>query len=163
MIVPFLYFLPIDKPGQRVIFEISELADVVVKAHVFSIADVKGALDALPGMEYRTVERYAPIDITEVFDESSEEGTHLLDFLTHVVDFRKNASPDLLASFMALVKEIAQRNKARDKNEKKYRCDGHYIDEYWQILIVSKNKWILVFFHLKTRTVDAHSQYRLYI
>ena len=119
------------------VWEIPELLEHYVKTrrskHILN-ADVKGALDRL-GVEYRIVDRYARVDVSEMFEESSEEGNRLLEFFTSRPNFRKSASPGLVERTVAFFKEIAEEAKARDKNED----DVLYIDEYWQMLIISKD------------------------
>ncbi|XP_078084168.1 histamine N-methyltransferase-like [Mustelus asterias] len=56
--------------------------------------DVRKALDEIR-MKYRIYEFSSDLDITECFIEGNENGECLLDFLTHVVDFRKTAPADL--------------------------------------------------------------------
>lgn len=47
------------------------------------------------------------VDITKCYDESSEEGSLLLDFLTHQQNFRLFAERDLLASMMAFLTDMS--------------------------------------------------------
>ena len=55
---------------------------------------IGAALDLL-NMPYSGEQVIRYIQGTSIFDESSQEGNHLLDFLTHSKDFRKTA-PDTL-------------------------------------------------------------------
>lgn len=45
------------------------------------------------------------IDVKEVFEDNSENGSYLLDFLTHLKDFRKNASKEQLDYVLSLIEE----------------------------------------------------------
>lgn len=56
--------------------------------------DVHKILDEMR-IKYRLYELSSDLDITECFIEGNENGERLLDFLTHVVDFRKTAPADL--------------------------------------------------------------------
>ncbi|XP_078356871.1 histamine N-methyltransferase-like [Oculina patagonica] len=46
------------------------------------------------------------IDVTEVFDEKSTEGNLLLDFLTHIVNFRETADKQLVEETLAVIKDL---------------------------------------------------------
>ena len=48
------------------------------------------------------------VDITKCYDETSEEGSLLLDFLTHQQNFRLFADRELLASMMAFLTDMSQ-------------------------------------------------------
>lgn len=65
--------------------------------------DIKTFLDA-KGIPYKNYELPSKMDITECFTEGDEKGELLLDFLTEVIDFSKNASPELKAGVKALLR-----------------------------------------------------------
>lgn len=44
------------------------------------------------------------MDVTECFRDGDENGELLLDFLTEVAEFSKNASPELKADFLRVLK-----------------------------------------------------------
>ena len=75
-----------------------------VRTLLLTDEQVGAALDAV-NLPYtaETIVRY--IQGTAIFDESLEEGRHLLDFLTHSVDFRKNASNELREGILCYMKD----------------------------------------------------------
>ncbi|XP_038044284.1 histamine N-methyltransferase-like [Patiria miniata] len=78
------------------------------------------------GILYTRYNQPAPFDITDCFDQASEEGSLLLDALTMVLNFRKTAPEDLQTSLLDYF-----------ANEKK---DGGkvFIDADWDAIVVSK-------------------------
>ncbi|XP_070564428.1 histamine N-methyltransferase B-like [Ptychodera flava] len=69
----------------------------------------------------------ATINITECFDETSEAGSHLLDFLTHAASFRSSAPAEMLRK----VVDHLSRNSV--KND-----DGIYAPNNFTCLVVHK-------------------------
>ncbi|XP_076119701.1 histamine N-methyltransferase-like [Alosa pseudoharengus] len=65
--------------------------------------DIKTFLDT-KGVPYKNYVLPSQMDITECFTEGDEKGQLLLDFLTEVIDFSKNASPELRAGVLALLR-----------------------------------------------------------
>ncbi|KAL2081499.1 hypothetical protein ACEWY4_023352 [Coilia grayii] len=65
--------------------------------------DIRTFLDS-KGIPYKSYLLPSQMDITESFTEGDEKGELLLDFLTEVIDFSKNASPTLKAGVMALLR-----------------------------------------------------------
>ncbi|KAK3505795.1 hypothetical protein QTP70_019658, partial [Hemibagrus guttatus] len=65
--------------------------------------DVRNFLDA-KGIPYQSHTLPSQMDITECFTAGDEKGELLLDFLTEVLEFRKNASPELKARVLELLK-----------------------------------------------------------
>lgn len=66
--------------------------------------DIKAFLDT-KGIQYQNYELPSQMDITECFTEGDEKGELLLDFLTEVLDFSKNASPELKTGIMNLLRQ----------------------------------------------------------
>ncbi|XP_038068249.1 histamine N-methyltransferase-like isoform X2 [Patiria miniata] len=62
-------------------------------------ADIRSCLDRR-GIPYTQYPQTVRIDVTQCFDQASEEGGLLLDFVTHVVNFRKTAPEDMQRSVM---------------------------------------------------------------
>jgi len=48
------------------------------------------------GWKYRVYKNQYTIDVTEVFDQRSYDGGLLLDFITHIMDFRANARSEIV-------------------------------------------------------------------
>lgn len=65
--------------------------------------DIKAFLDT-KGILYKNYVLPSQMEITECFTEGDEKGELLLDFLTEVLDFSKNASPELRAGVLALLR-----------------------------------------------------------
>ncbi|XP_066542885.1 histamine N-methyltransferase-like [Hoplias malabaricus] len=65
--------------------------------------DIRKFLDAR-GIPYSKYTLPSQMDISECFSPGDERGELLLDFLTEVVDFSKNASPELKAGVLQLLK-----------------------------------------------------------
>ncbi|KAK3568680.1 hypothetical protein QTP86_012871 [Hemibagrus guttatus] len=65
--------------------------------------DVRNFLDA-KGIPYQSHTLPSQMDITECFTAGDEKGELLLDFLTEVLEFSKNASPELKAGVLELLK-----------------------------------------------------------
>ncbi|XP_062390052.1 histamine N-methyltransferase [Sardina pilchardus] len=65
--------------------------------------DIRTFLDT-KGVPYKNYVLPSQMDITECFTEGDEKGQLLLDFLTEVIDFSKNASPELKAGVLALLR-----------------------------------------------------------
>ncbi|KAK2849720.1 hypothetical protein Q7C36_008503 [Tachysurus vachellii] len=66
--------------------------------------DIKNFLDA-EGIPYQSHTLQSQMDITECFTAGDEKGELLLDFLTEVLEFSKNASPELKAGVLELLKQ----------------------------------------------------------
>ncbi|XP_072435807.1 histamine N-methyltransferase isoform X2 [Chiloscyllium punctatum] len=66
--------------------------------------DVHKVLDEIR-MKYHIYELSSIFDITECFIEGNENGELLLDFLTHIVDFRKTAPADLKAEVLQCLRQ----------------------------------------------------------
>ncbi|XP_060683818.1 histamine N-methyltransferase-like [Hemiscyllium ocellatum] len=66
--------------------------------------DVHKVLDEMR-MKYHIYELSSIFDITECFIEGNENGELLLDFLTHIVDFRKTAPADLNAEVLQCLRQ----------------------------------------------------------
>ncbi|XP_028411718.1 histamine N-methyltransferase-like [Dendronephthya gigantea] len=58
------------------------------------------------GWKYEVYSHQYPIDVSEIF-VGSESGDLLLDFITHEVDFRKNADASLVDRVLALIKNAS--------------------------------------------------------
>ncbi|XP_031566558.1 histamine N-methyltransferase-like [Actinia tenebrosa] len=58
-------------------------------------------------MKYEKVVVPFSVDVTSVFDESSEEGGHLLDFCTHEVNYRQTADPDEVKEVLKKIQDIS--------------------------------------------------------
>ncbi|KAF7709095.1 histamine N-methyltransferase [Silurus meridionalis] len=65
--------------------------------------DIRNFLDA-EGIPYQSHTLVSQMDITECFTAGDEKGELLLDFLTEVLEFSKNASPELNAGVLELLK-----------------------------------------------------------
>ncbi|XP_051998945.1 histamine N-methyltransferase [Xyrauchen texanus] len=65
--------------------------------------DIKSFLDA-NGILYRNYELLSQMDITECFTEGDEVGELLLDFLTEVIEFSKNAPEELKKGVLDLLR-----------------------------------------------------------
>ncbi|KAA0715900.1 Histamine N-methyltransferase [Triplophysa tibetana] len=65
--------------------------------------DIKTFLDT-KGIPYRNYELPSQMDITECFTEGDEVGELLLDFLTEVIEFSKNAPEDLKKGVLDLLR-----------------------------------------------------------
>lgn len=59
------------------------------------------------------------IDVTEIFDPQSTEGTLLLDFITHTENFRGTADKKLLQETLALIKDLSTLKDGKRLGEKK--------------------------------------------
>ncbi|XP_046701784.1 histamine N-methyltransferase-like [Silurus meridionalis] len=68
-----------------------------------TVWDVKDMLDT-KGIPYQSYTLSSQMDITDCFTAGDEKGELLLDFLTEVLEFRKNASPELKAGVLELLK-----------------------------------------------------------
>uniref|UniRef100_UPI00398EAF50 histamine N-methyltransferase-like n=1 Tax=Pristiophorus japonicus TaxID=55135 RepID=UPI00398EAF50 len=76
--------------------------------------DVCKILDDM-SINYQIYEVSADLDITECFIEGNEKGELLLDFLTHIINFRKTAPPDLKAE---VLQYLLQTPYSREENGK---------------------------------------------
>ncbi|XP_063070589.1 histamine N-methyltransferase [Engraulis encrasicolus] len=65
--------------------------------------DIRDFLDG-QAMAYKSYVLPSQMDITECFTQGDEKGELLLDFLTEVIEFSKNASPELKEGVMALLR-----------------------------------------------------------
>ncbi|KAK1789226.1 hypothetical protein P4O66_015171 [Electrophorus voltai] len=68
-----------------------------------TMGDLRSLLDSR-GIPYQKYELPSKMDITSCFTSGDEKGELLLDFLTQVQDFSKNASPDLRAGVLDLLR-----------------------------------------------------------
>ncbi|XP_062861877.1 histamine N-methyltransferase-like [Trichomycterus rosablanca] len=68
-----------------------------------TMGDIRSFLDAKT-IPYQSFKLQSQMDITECFTAGDEKGELLLDFLTEVMDFSKNASPELKAGVLELLK-----------------------------------------------------------
>ncbi|RXN06107.1 histamine N-methyltransferase [Labeo rohita] len=78
----------LHKDGKLLIILVSEISQCV------TTGDIKTFLDT-EGIPYRNYELLSQMDITECFTEGDQVGELLLDFLTEVMEFSKNAPEDL--------------------------------------------------------------------
>ena len=62
-------------------------------------ATIRSSLDRR-GIPYTQHHQRSRVDITQCFDEASEDGRLLLDFLTHVLRFKETASEELQKEVM---------------------------------------------------------------
>ncbi|XP_070557282.1 histamine N-methyltransferase-like [Ptychodera flava] len=69
-------------------------------------------------LNYHVYVREDAIDVSEVFDETSQEGNMMLDFLVQRQSFRKNGPEDVLTKVLDFVKE-----NSREENGKHYMSD----------------------------------------
>ncbi|GAA6064809.1 histamine N-methyltransferase isoform X2 [Tachysurus ichikawai] len=75
-----------------------------VHSRCVSIADITRFLDA-KRIPYESHVFESSMDITECFTAGDEKGELMLDFLTEILEFSKNASPELKAGLLELLKE----------------------------------------------------------
>ncbi|XP_036401955.1 histamine N-methyltransferase-like [Megalops cyprinoides] len=68
-----------------------------------TIGDIKCYLDSM-GIKNTSYELHSQMDITECFTEGDEKGELLLDFLSEVLDFSKNAPPDLRSGLLEILR-----------------------------------------------------------
>lgn len=66
------------------------------------MGDVRDSLDAKK-IPYQSFRIPSQMDITECFTDGDEKGELLLDFLTEVMDFSKNAPPELRRGVLELL------------------------------------------------------------
>ena len=71
------------------------------------------------GWKYEIYSQEYAIDVTDVFDEKSNEGNLLLDFLTHTVNFRETADQQLVEETLALIKEVTTVKDGKRFGDKK--------------------------------------------
>ena len=56
---------------------------------------------------YELYSKESHTDITEVFDDTSEQGSNLLDFITHIMNFRCTASCEDVEEVLSFLREIS--------------------------------------------------------
>ena len=72
---------------------ISSFKDQIKKHYSISSADIRSSFDRR-NIPYTQSHQRSPLEITKCFDEASEEGGLLVDFLIHVVKFKETATED---------------------------------------------------------------------
>ncbi|XP_027018374.2 histamine N-methyltransferase isoform X2 [Tachysurus fulvidraco] len=75
-----------------------------VHSRCVSTADITRFLDA-KRIPYESHVFESSMDITECFTDGDEKGELMLDFLTEILEFSKNASPELKAGVLELLKQ----------------------------------------------------------
>ncbi|XP_072014008.1 histamine N-methyltransferase-like isoform X3 [Amphiura filiformis] len=80
------------------------------------------------GIPYQDINLDVPYDMTKVFaTEPSEESYLLVDFVTHTINFRQNASPELNAKMMAFL-----------RSDFKQDGDRFFYNGDWGVTVVPK-------------------------
>ena len=74
-----------------------------LQTNYIKTVDVRQALDKL-GIKYTVYPQPISVDITECFQEESEDGNLLLDFFTHVSEFRNKAPNSLVQEYLQYLK-----------------------------------------------------------
>ena len=79
--------------------------------HAITSADIRSYFDR-QSIGYLDFHQPSSLDITKCFDDASDEGNLLLDFITHVADFRGTVPGDLQRA-------VLERLASSDISEKK--------------------------------------------
>ncbi|XP_038069076.1 histamine N-methyltransferase-like [Patiria miniata] len=91
-------------------------------------ADIRSSLDRR-GIPYTQHPYPVRLDITKCFDQASEEGGLLVDFLTNVLNYRKTAPEDMQRTVMEC---LGSSLCSESKN------DGIYLNMDWDAIVISK-------------------------
>nr|XP_054771834.1 histamine N-methyltransferase A-like [Lytechinus pictus] len=95
----------------------------------FCASDVRQCLSS-QGIHFEENHQGFNLDITSCFEEGSEEGALLLDFITEIIDFRGSVSPDFLKEVM----EYMGSDQCSERKE-----DGTiFFNKNWDALVVQK-------------------------
>ncbi|XP_033119550.1 histamine N-methyltransferase-like [Anneissia japonica] len=65
-------------------------------------------------LDYETARMRSGVNVTECFKDSSQEGQHLIDFLSHVVHLRESVSSDFYTEFISFLKDSSNTNGSDD-------------------------------------------------
>ena len=71
------------------------------------------------GWKHEVYNQEYSFDVTDVFDEESEEGNLLLDFLTHSTNFRGSRDQQIVKETLALIKDLSTIKDGRRFGKKK--------------------------------------------
>ena len=94
-----------------------------------SSADVRGCFER-HHVRFTQYKQASHLDITQCFDESSEDGRLLVDFLTHVLRFKETAPAELQ-------REVMEYLASSDCSEK--TTDGRVVfNSDWDAMVVQK-------------------------
>lgn len=93
--------------GQRLFEDFPELQQMFTLNKWVTFSDVTGALCHM-SIPFSRLTNPIVFDMTEVFDEMSSEGNLLLDFFTHVSNFRKTADDGLVQRVLKFLKMKAE-------------------------------------------------------
>ena len=85
----------------------------------FETAEILFEIAERYGWKHEVYTHKYSIDVTEIFDPQSTEGTLLLDFITHTENFRGTADKKLLQETLALIKELSTLKDGKRLGEKK--------------------------------------------
>uniref|UniRef100_A0A8C1A1W1 Histamine N-methyltransferase n=1 Tax=Cyprinus carpio carpio TaxID=630221 RepID=A0A8C1A1W1_CYPCA len=92
----------LNKDGKLLIILVKQLCNTEISQCV-TTGDLKTFLDT-ESIPYQNYELLSQVDITECFTEGDQVGELLLDFLTEVIEFSKNAPEDLKKGVLDLLR-----------------------------------------------------------
>nr|XP_054755091.1 histamine N-methyltransferase-like isoform X1 [Lytechinus pictus] len=123
--------------GQRMFADFPELQQMFTLKNWVTYSDVTGALHDM-NIPFSRLVNPIFFDITDVFDETSREGNLLLDFFTHVSNFRQTADSDLVKRVLQFLKRKSKEHMTNREGADSVESDRLKLRRIWETLIIEK-------------------------